>query len=99
MVVVTKSPFAGDRWTHVAFSLTDLNSGKTNGVARLYLDGKPQGAFDGDHRFTWSVDDLAIMLGIQYIGYLDDLAIFDRALQPREILALMALDGGVTTLR
>jgi hypothetical protein len=99
MVVVTKPPFAGDRWTHVAFSLTNLNSGKSDGIARLYLDGKPHGALDGDHRFTWSVDELAIMLGIQYIGYLDDLAIFDRALQPREILALMALDGGVATLR
>ena len=98
-VVATEPPFSGDRWTHVAFSLANSNSGKTNGIARLYFDGKPQGALDGDHRFTWSVDDLAIMLGIQYIGYLDDLAIFDRALQPEEVLALMALDGGVATLR
>ena len=99
MVVVTKTPFAGDRWTHVAFSLSNVNSGKANGVARFYLDAKPQGALNGDHRLTWTVDDLAIMLGIQYIGDMDDLAIFNRALQPQEVLTLMELEGGVVTLR
>ncbi len=99
MVVVEKTPFAGDRWTHVAFSLANLNSGNADGIARLYLDGKPQGTLDGDYRFTWSADGLAIMLGIQYIGYLDDLAIFSRSLQPAEIVTLASMDGGVGALR
>jgi hypothetical protein len=39
------------------------------------------------------------MLGIQYIGGMDELAIFDKALTAEEVVRLMKLEGGVKSLR
>ena len=39
--------------------------------------------------FTWDPKNVAIMLGIEYIGDIDELMIFDRALAPEEIGTLL----------
>lgn len=96
---VAKPPFARDRWTHVAFTFSGFNTGKADGVARLYLDGKPVGAIkDRAQTFSWDPNRAVIMLGLSYIGLVDDLAIFDRALSDEEVAWLSRLDGGVKTL-
>ena len=43
LVTVTDPPFAGNKWTHVVFTFERFNTGKPDGVARLYLDGEPRG--------------------------------------------------------
>ncbi|MFO0804245.1 MAG: LamG-like jellyroll fold domain-containing protein [Gemmataceae bacterium] len=79
MHTVTKPPFMRDRWTHVAFAFENFNTGKADGAAKLYLDGKLQGAITGrNQRFTWDVEKAAIQLGMSYVGLFDDLALFDR---------------------
>jgi hypothetical protein len=40
-----------------------------------------------------------MMLGLAYTGWMDDLAVFDRALSPAEVVTLHALPGGVSDLR
>lgn len=96
LVAVDKPPFAGDRWTHVAFTFERFNTGKPDGVARLFLDGRPQGALSPRvQTFTWDPEKAAIALGLSYIGLLDELAIFDRALSEREIQALHSMEKGV----
>lgn len=77
MVVVEKWPFARDRWTHVAFSWSKLNA-DDEGVVTLYIDGKKQGDIQGSYVFSWQPEDVVIMLGINYIGWIDDLILFDR---------------------
>lgn len=99
LVAVEKPPFEKGKWTHVAFTLTQFNSGKPDGVAKLYLDGKPVGQLSPRNQmFTWDVERSSIMLGLGYIGSMDDLAIFDRSLTAEEIASVVQLPGGVAAL-
>jgi hypothetical protein len=87
LVVVRQTPFARGKWTHVAITHERLGSGK--GVARLYLDGKLQGATPViAEPFEWDVARGAIRLGVSYVGLMDEVAIFRRALSPREVAQL-----------
>jgi hypothetical protein len=96
LVAVDKPPFGGDRWTHVAFTFERFNSGQPDGVARLFLDGRPQGVLSPRvQTFTWDPEKAVIALGLGYIGLLDELSTFDRALSEREIQALHAMEKGV----
>lgn len=93
-VAVARPPFRRGAWTHVAITFERFNSGKADGVARLYLDGRPQGAVSGwNQRFTWDPAKAAIQVGISYVGLYDDLAIFNRALGEAEIQAVHAHQG------
>lgn len=88
MVTVQQPPFKRDRWTHVAFVWNNFNDA-SSGRATLYIDGKAMGSLIGPQRFSWDPEQAVIMLGINYIGMLDDLAIFSRALTDNEIVQLM----------
>lgn len=99
MVQLQNAPFSRTRWTHVVFTYDRLNSGKA-GVGKLYLDGKPQGTIkDWDLTFGWQADKVQLVLAVAYVGHIDDLAAFNRALTDAEVAALYALPGGVKTLR
>jgi Concanavalin A-like lectin/glucanases superfamily len=98
LVTVDKPPFAKGKWTHVAFTFERFNTGKPDGVARLYLDGEPRAPLSPRlQTFTWD-DSTVIGLGLSYIGMLDELSIFNRALSDSEIRTLFALPQGVTAL-
>ncbi|MFO0938553.1 MAG: LamG domain-containing protein [Gemmataceae bacterium] len=89
MITVTKTPFAKTAWTHVAFTFDRFNTGKNDGSATLYLNGKKQGTLSGKNQlFTWDMQKTAIQIGIAYVGYFDDLSIYNRALTEAEIQAL-----------
>ena len=92
MVTVKKPGFTREAWKHVAFTFDGLNATDNQPTtATLYLDGKPMGTLQQPVKFTWDPQNVAIMLGIEYIGDLDELMIFDRALAPEEI-AMLLLD-------
>ncbi len=100
LVVVAKPPFSRETWTHVAFTWENYNTGQNNGVTRLYLDGHLQGELrPTTQTYTWDPEKCLIMLGLGYTGWMDDLAIFNRALTPGEILQLHNLPEGVKSLR
>lgn len=88
MVGVHQPPFSRERWTHVVFTFTNVNSGKVDSVGKLYLDGKLQGSFTRQQVFNWEEPKSAITLGLSYIGLLDELAIFKRALTDEEVMSL-----------
>ena len=98
MVPVSKLPFAADRWTHVVFTLKQVNANQA-GMANLYLDGKLQGELKDQLTFTWDPDQVAVMLGIYYVGGIDDFAIFNRALTAEEVGQLLRLEEGVAGIR
>ncbi len=99
MINLPRAPFARTRWTHVVFTFDRLNAGKA-GVGKLYLDGQPQGTLSGwDLTFGWAADKVQLVLAAAYVGQIDDLAVFDRALSPAEVARLHALPGGVADLR
>lgn len=89
LVVVKKTPFAANRWTHVAIAYEGLGSGK--GQATLYLDGKSQGSTPKiPESFEWNLANGTLRLGVNYVGLLDDVSVFRRALNAKEVAALTA---------
>lgn len=99
LVSVNEHPFRAGRWTHVVFTFERFNTGRADGVARLYLDGLPQGSLSPRQQtFTWDAANVAIALGLGYIGMLDELSVFDRALTVDEIRTLHGLPGGIPSL-
>jgi len=100
MVTVTRPPFTRQRWTHVVFTFASFNTGKRDGVATLYLDGKSQGTVSArEQTFSWDPAKTIAMLGIAYTGLFDDLAFFDRAITAAEAEQLYLLPGGIGQLR
>lgn len=100
MVQVSKPPFSRESWTHAVFTLADVNhkAGKPTGA--LYLNGKKQGSIDGwDLTFAWDPASVALVLGAAYVGHLDDLSVFNRALTEAEVQQLFQLPQGVSGLR
>ena len=99
LITVEKPPFSRGKWTHVLFTFERFNTGRADGVVRLYLDGASQGTLSARQQtFTWAPQDVAIALGLNYIGLLDELSIFNRALNEAEIRTLYQLEKGVSSL-
>ncbi len=100
MVAVEKPPFRRDKWTHVCFTFGNANTGEKNGWGRLYLDGEKIGEFSGwQTDFNWEIQKSALTLGLSYIGYIDDLAVFNRNLTDAEVADVFALKRGIVELR
>jgi hypothetical protein len=69
------------------------------GRARLYLNGEFQGASSIIREpFTWDVAKTQLNLGIGYVGLVDDIAAFNKALSAEEVRFLYGLDKGVAEL-
>ena len=86
MVTVTKPGFTRELWKHVAFTYRGINAADNQpATTTLYLDGKSMGSLQQPQKFTWDPKKAAIMLGLDYIGDLDELMIFDRDLSNDEI--------------
>jgi hypothetical protein len=100
MVQVANAPFNRDAWTHVAFTVSNINGKTAKPAGSLYLNGKLQGRIENwDLTFGWDPAQVAFVLGAAYVGHMDDLAVFDRALSDAEVAQLFSLDGGVGSLR
>ena len=97
MVVMKDPPFASDRWTHVVFSVDGMN-GSEAAKCTLYVDGEFQGVLEKSQRFTWNPQNVNVLLGLSYVGGIDDLAMFDRALTADEVKMLYALPAGASAL-
>jgi len=99
MVPVYKAPFTHDGWTHVLFCFGNINSGRKDGFGQLYLDGKDQGAFrDWPIAFNWNESKSALTLGLSYIGWIDDVAVFNRSLTGGEVRIVHGLKDGIRSL-
>jgi hypothetical protein len=100
MVQVEKAPFSREAWTHVVFSVDNVNDKTRPQVGRLHLNGKLQGTIENwDLTFDWNPEKVLLVLGAAYVGHLDDLAVFDHPLTDGEIRALYRLPQGVGELR
>jgi hypothetical protein len=98
LVTVEKPPFGRGKWTHVVFTFERFNTGQPDGRARLYLDGSPAGDLSPRMQtFTWD-ERTAVALGLSYVGLLDELSLFNRALTPAEVQATHNLKTGVVSL-
>ena len=78
-------PPPGD-WLHVVVSISNAASG---GKVDVYVNGEASTSFDvTDPEHSWEAARSTIRLGVNYVGLIDELAIFDRALTPVEVRLL-----------
>ena len=99
MVQVTRAPFSREDWTHVVFSVENINDKQKSPVGRLHLNGRPQGKIENwDLTFGWDPAQVQLVLGAAYVGYLDDLAVFNRTLTDAEVKRLHGLKNGAREL-
>ena len=98
-LVVNPAPFKSDSWTHVAMVFLEVNT-KSKSKFKLYLNGVLQGTIENvnNNPFTWEVEKGKIMLGLGYIGFMDELAIFNKPLNIEEIKTVYKLKSGLKTL-
>ena len=82
LVPMQEPPFERGTWTHVLLQFEHLNA--TRGRAELFVDGDSIGSVDVTDPFTWIEDEARIMLGLSYVGLMDELAIFDAPLTAAE---------------
>ena len=84
----------------MVFSLEHINEKSKPPIGRLHLNGKLQGTIENwDLTFGWDPTRVLLVLGASYVGHMDDLAVFDRALTDREAKQLYELARGVGELR
>jgi hypothetical protein len=100
MVQVAHAPFSRESWTHVVFSLENVNDKSKPRIGRLHLNGKLQGTIENwDLTIDWDPARVLLVLGASYVGHMDDLAVFTRALTDGEVERLYGLKQGVRELR
>lgn len=81
-------------WHHVVLNWSNFDTGKPDAVSALYIDGKLIGEVkDRAIAMDWDVEKAGIYVAVGYIGLLDELAVFNRALTLAEIRALQKQPG------
>ncbi len=96
LLPATDMPFRRGRWTHVVVSFSAINS--DNSEASFYINGKLQGKRDIPESFSWELEKSKIILGLNYIGLMDEVALFDKALSAVEVNALYNMADGIQSL-
>jgi hypothetical protein len=100
MVRVKGVGFTANAWHHVVLTWRNLDTGKTDAVASLYIDGKRIGQVaDRDLAMAWDIDHAGIYIAVNYIGLLDELALFGRELTQAEAALLHAKPGVLGALK
>ncbi len=99
LVVPERALFTRDRWTHVVITIEGFNNSGTDAVATLYIDGERQGSVeDWQQTYTWDLAAAQIRLGVNFVGDLDELSCFDRALTSEEVAHLYSLGGDLSRI-
>jgi hypothetical protein len=99
MVQIEKAPFSSEKWTHVVFTLENINDKSKPQSGTLYLNGERMGSIENwDLTFGWDPKDVQLVLGAAYVGHLDDLAVFNRPLTDAEVKRIYGLNHGIREL-
>ncbi len=99
MVQVEKAPFSRTDWTHVVFTLENINDKSKKPRGQLFINGELQGNIENwDLTLGWDPTQVLLVLGASYVGHMDDLGVFNRALNEIEIKQLFELKKGISEL-
>jgi hypothetical protein len=99
LIKVERPPFKRTEWTHIVWTFSNYNTGQTNGTTTLYLNGESRGSLTPRQQtFTWNIDEAKVYMGLSYVGGLDELTLFNRALSAAEVKELYKLPSGVKAL-
>ena len=96
-VTVKNPPFKRGKWTSIVITFSEINT--QSSTVELYLDGEYKGVVeDVNDPFTWQEEKAKIMLGLSYVGLMDELAVFDKPLSSNEVKFIYELEDGIETL-
>jgi hypothetical protein len=91
--------FTASEWHHVAMTWTGFDTGRSGARAALYVDGKLIGELRGrEITMEWDLEKTGIYIAVGYIGLLDELVVFNRALTPTEVTLLLQRPGLLSNL-
>jgi lysophospholipase L1-like esterase len=100
LVRVPRINWKAEDWHHVVLSWTNLDTGKEDAVSALYIDGNLIGEVKGRAiAMDWEVEKTGVYFAVNYIGLLDELALFNRALGAAEIRLLYTKPGLLSPLK
>lgn len=87
---VVKAPrFQTGTWHHIVQVWDNFDTGRPDGRTACYLDGKLQGEITGrTATMNWDLDHVRLHVGSALVGFLDEVALFDRPLSETEIQRL-----------
>ncbi len=86
MVVVQQPPFSANEWTHICFTWEHINADDNQTPSStLYLNGQQQGSYQPPKQFTWDPAKASLMLGLNYIGLMDELSVFNAPLSSAQV--------------
>lgn len=89
MLRIAKNALRFDDWNHVVMSWERLDTGRKEGVSRIYIDAKLVGEIkERDLAMNWDLEQTRIFLGFKYMGLLDEFALFKRSLAESEVALL-----------
>jgi len=98
-VNLKRAPFSREAWTHAVFTLENVNDTSKKPLGKLYLNGALMGKIENwNLLFGWNPEAVQLVLGAAYVGQLDDLAVFNRALTDAEVKVLNGLKSGAREL-
>lgn len=99
LVQIANAPFSSDKWTHVVFTLENVNDKSAPSAGKLHINGEPAGTIDDwDLTLGWEPENVQLVLGAAYVGRMDDVAVFDRALTEEEVKQVYHLENGIRDL-
>lgn len=89
--------WATGEWHHIAASWENINTGRRNAVLKLYVDAERQRVSPRfDHVVHWRSPQQTIRVGWGFVGWIDELAIFGKALSERQIRRIFEHPEGVS---
>jgi hypothetical protein len=90
---------AGD-WHHVVLNWQNFDTGRDDAVSSLYIDGKRIGEIRGRAiAMDWDVEKAGVYVAVNYVGLLDELGLFGRALTADEVRLLHKQPGVLAPLK
>lgn len=94
MVRVPKIDWKADEWHHVVLSWRNFDTGRDDASSSFYVDGRLIGQV-GPRAIAmdWDVEKAGIYVAVNYIGLLDELALFGRELTADEVRLLYERPG------
>jgi hypothetical protein len=99
-VRVPRVGFKSGDWHHGALTWENLDTGKKDARAILYIDGKRIGEIAGRAlAMDWDLDRTGIYVAVNDIGLLDELALFNRPLSAAEVALLHRTPGVLAPLK
>lgn len=89
MVKVPKIEWKSGEWHHVVMNWKRFDTGRPDGESAIYIDGREAGKIGPRNlAMRWSVAKAGLYVAVNYIGLLDEMAVFDRPLTDEEIATL-----------